>query len=249
MAEDAREDWLLQQVAMAFKAVTAVTPEKFNAFFRAEKTVGALDQFLNGGECNALFFYLDKATLSISMVPPKGGVSFLFAVKLEKKPVSPAGYRDEVIVGEMAKEALGNLARVTQDVFVPLLDSGKSTTGSEMVAKEAMESLNGFIANVQIMEGQVRGMTFLPLPPDKDMIDPAEEAPAAGAEAGALGMVANLPTGRTTMMAANSATGQKDRIHVLEGTLITWTKQARARPSAAAAQPVSRARAPSPSRG
>ena len=44
MAEDAREDWLLQQVAMAFKAVTAVTPEKFNAFFRAEKTVGALDQ-------------------------------------------------------------------------------------------------------------------------------------------------------------------------------------------------------------
>ena len=63
MAEDAREDWLLQQVAMAFKAVTAVTPEKFNAFFRAEKTVGALDQFLNGGECNALFFYLDKATL------------------------------------------------------------------------------------------------------------------------------------------------------------------------------------------
>ena len=74
MAEDAREDWLLQQVAMAFKAVTAVTPEKFNAFFRAEKTVGALDQFLNGGECNALFFYLDKATLSISMVPPKGGV-------------------------------------------------------------------------------------------------------------------------------------------------------------------------------
>ena len=138
---------------------------------------------------------------------------------------------------------------MTQDVFVPLLDSGKSTTGSEMVAKEAMESLNGFIANVQIMEGQVRGMTFLPLPPDKDMIDPAEEAPAAGAEAGALGMVANLPTGRTTMMAANSATGQKDRIHVLEGTLITWTKQARARPSAAAAQPVSRARAPSLSRG
>ena len=109
MAEDAREDWLLQQVAMAFKAVTAVTPEKFNAFFKAEKTVGALDQFLNGGECNALFFYLDKATLSISKdSPPKGGVSFLFAVKLEKKPVSPAGYRDEVIVGEMAKEALGN---------------------------------------------------------------------------------------------------------------------------------------------
>ena len=103
MAEDAREDWLLQQVAMAFKAVTAVTPEKFNAFFRAEKTVGALDQFLNGGECNALFFYLDKATLSISMVPPKGGVSFLFAVKIEKKPVTPDGYRDEVIVGEMAK--------------------------------------------------------------------------------------------------------------------------------------------------
>ena len=27
--------------------------------------------------------------------------------ELEKKPVSPAGYRDEVIVGEMAKEALG----------------------------------------------------------------------------------------------------------------------------------------------
>ena len=124
MAEDAREDWLLQQVAMAFKAVTAVTPEKFNAFFRAEKTVGALDQFLNGGECNALFFYLDKATLSISKdSPPKGGVSFLFAVKIEKKPVTPDGYRDEVIVGEMAKEALGNLARVTQDVFVPLLGS------------------------------------------------------------------------------------------------------------------------------
>ena len=93
-------------------------------------------------------------------------------------------------------------------------------------------------------------MTFLPLPPDKDMVDPADEAPAAAeGAAGALGMVANLPTGRTTMMAANSATGQKDRIHVLEGTLITWTKQARARPSAAAAQPVSRARAPSLSRG
>ena len=58
-------------------------------------------------------------------------------------------YRQDVLVGEMAKEALGHLARVAQEVFVPLLGSARSDW-SEMVAREAMEALNGFVANVQV---------------------------------------------------------------------------------------------------
>ena len=100
--------------------------------------------------------------------------------------------------------------------------------------------------HVQIMEGQVRGMTFLPLPPDKDMSDlgggagggerlPNDAASDGGGGGGGKNpnqnnhsVLAGLPVGRGTMMSAHSPSGQKDRIHVLEGTLITWTKQIKA---------------------
>ncbi|CAK0838245.1 unnamed protein product [Prorocentrum cordatum] len=73
---------------------------------------------------------------------------------------------------------------------------------SDLVAKDLMDKYHMFLANLHVTVGLMKGHTWLPLPPRDSL--PSTSAPAV---AGGL--------------------GHKDRVHVLEGAVITWTKQIR----------------------
>lgn len=68
---------------------------------------------------------------------------------------------------------------------------------TDLVSKDLMEKFNNYIAQVYVVMGLNKGKTMLPLPSHK----------LTGAES------------------ANDRTPDKDKAHVFEGSIITWTKQ------------------------
>jgi len=78
---------------------------------------------------------------------------------------------------------------------------------SDLISKDLMDKYWVFLANLHVTVGLMKGHTWLPQP-QKDA----------------------LPTGSSANSSAahgNSGMGSKDRLHVLEGAVITWTKQIR----------------------
>lgn len=101
-----------------------------------------------------------------------------------------------MLYGDLGDIPLEQLSAVAQEVFLPLLSNPRNQDGwPEVVTKEVLENMHKFIANVYVTIGQTKGKTLLPLPP------------ADGPE-----------TGDKTMR-------DKDRIHVLESAVVTWTRQ------------------------
>ena len=102
----------------------------------------------------------------------------------------------QVLYGDLSDVPLEQLSAIAQEVYLPLLSNPRNQDGwPEVVTKEVLENLHKFIANVYVTIGQTKGKTLLPLPP------------AEGAEAG------------------DKAMRDKDRIHVLESAVVTWTRQ------------------------
>ena len=94
-----------------------------------------------------------------------------------------------------------HLQQIIREVYTPLLDHPANQSGwGDVAAKEIMDNLNLLQSHVSIMLSQTEGKTCLPLPSAsaKDTKDGGEEQ----------------RPGST-----------KDRIHLLEGAVITWTRQ------------------------
>lgn len=101
-----------------------------------------------------------------------------------------------MLYGDLGDIPLEQLSAVAQEVYLPLLSNPRNQDGwPEVVTKEVLENMHKFIANVYVTIGQTKGKTLLPLPP------------ADGPD-----------TGDKTMR-------DKDRIHVLESAVVTWTRQ------------------------
>jgi len=121
-------------------------------------------------------------------------VRVVYLMKTKPAPVSSAAPADDIAVSDMTSEPLEHLERVLTEVYLPLLSNPSNQEGwGEVAAREVLDRLHVFLANVSITVGQTRGETCLPLPP----LDAS--------------------------MAAHM--GSKDRVHLLEGAVITWTKQ------------------------
>jgi len=76
-----------------------------------------------------------------------------------------------------------------------------------LVSKDLMEKFNNYIAQVYVIMGLTKGRTMLPLPNHKLM--------SGGSGSGASGEAGS----------GSDKTPDKDKAHVFEGSIITWTKQ------------------------
>ena len=120
----------------------------------------------------------------------------LFVKKRQGKLTSAADCEANVVFQDMIADPLEHLEKVVEEVYLPLLSNPNNQEGwGEVASKEIMDQMHGFLASVSITLGQTKGKTCLPLPP-------MEAASAEGV-----------------------SVDTKDRIHLLEGAVITWTKQ------------------------
>lgn len=164
-------------------------------------------EFLESSDVQAIFFREGKGSLELLDSPVQSGKAQLFyLVKINKNPVALEKIATEIVYGDVAANPLEHMALLAQSVFVPII--GSKQTGqawSELVAKEVRDGFEHFVANVQITQGHVQGLTCLPLPnttaggSDKDILHDDNDI--------------------------NNNPEHFHLIHVLESALITWTKQ------------------------
>jgi dynein heavy chain len=178
--------------------------EKFKKGFSSEENLKLIKQFFDEGQNMMLVFAGDSVTASLS--PPKKTSKNKMFVVLKNKPdqIKPKDMESQLVCGELGPEPLEHLEKVIEEVYMPVLSNTANQHGwGEVASKEIVEKLHSFLAQVSITLGQTRGKTCLPLPP----------MDSGGAEKSASGGIP--PT-------------SKDRIHLLEGAVITWTKQIKA---------------------
>jgi dynein heavy chain len=139
------------------------------------------------------------STSPTELSPGKPGRKVIYFLKRTATELTAANMAEHVLLGELSAEPLKHLQQIIHEVYMPVLSHPANQVGwGDVVTKEIMDKMHTFLANVSIMLSQTEGKTCLPLPP----VDGG---------------------GRRASVAA--AQSNKDRIHSLEGAVITWTKQ------------------------
>lgn len=181
-------------------------------FWNNESVYRTVYDFLENPEFQAVYIKESKGALEILDNPSQvGKVQLFYIVKLNKTQVSEAKIIHELVYGDISPNPLEHMAYFAQKVFQPLVDSrGTVQTWSETISKEVRDCFETFVANVQITQGHVKGLTCLPLPSDgKAAKDTKPQFTGSFASSGE----------------SSGGSDQYQNIHALEGALIIWTKQ------------------------
>ncbi|CAE7205816.1 ODA4, partial [Symbiodinium sp. KB8] len=147
------------------------------------------------GDQRTLVVFGDKVGIDTKLPKrlPKGRT--IYFLKQRAAPVDKDAPASSVTINDMGADPLLHLERLVRDVFLPLAANPANQVGwGEVVSREVLDRMHGFLANIAITVGHTKGETTLPLPPIE-----------AGAAAATLTI--------------------KDKVHLLEGAVVTWTKQ------------------------
>ena len=122
--------------------------------------------FLDIPEKQTLFFKESKGTIEVSEIPSKvSKVVLFYIVKLEQEMLSERHIGDEIVFGDLSSDPMENIAMMTEMVCHPIVESkGTVQIWTETITKEIRENIDFFLANIQITQGHIHGVTCLPLP-------------------------------------------------------------------------------------
>ena len=207
--DDNRIRFLYRQITRTFRSVGS---DKIDEIFKGGPTLGAIVNFLENPDNEAIFFREKQGGgLEVSEAPLMSTYKspVMYLVKLNGGRLSDK-IGQEIIYGDMPSDPLEHLSDVANGVYSPIVSSKMTSMAwSEVVAKDVRDNLEAFLANVQITQGQVRGVTCLPLPS------------SASADGGVA--IASAISSETKDGADIDLQGQI--VHALETAIIVWTKQ------------------------
>lgn len=199
--------------ALLFKRAEQM--EKYMAAAMAEEggCTRAVSQFFEDSEIRFCFFYPngEAASASCTELPTKKQMNKKIIVMHRLTPevdLTKDNIQNQTVFLELTKNILETLNIYCHSVYSStLMNPTNQLTWSELIRKDVMDKYHVFLAQLQVTSGLTKGQTLLPQPP-------RDSLPSGGASGGAGGAGGNL-------------IATKDRVHVLEGAVITWTKQIR----------------------
>ena len=187
-------------------AFRSVPSDKLNEFFNADYARRQLMEFVQNPEHTSLFFREQGKSIEVSDLPYRSqkGVTVFYMVKLTKSPLSEDAVASQLLYGDISADPMEHLATVAQRIYYPIVCNRETShLWSETIAKDVRDNFETFVANLQITQGHIRGVTCLPLPNpggakgESDIIEEKDK----------------------------SSSASQHQIHSLEGAIITWTKQ------------------------
>lgn len=131
-------------------------------------------------------------------MPSEGRKKAIYFIKQRSFKVEDDGNLSGLMMGDLPSDVLEHLSTVSHEVLYPVLMAGRAKD-PESINKEISDVFHKFLSQVYLTVGQTQGKTLLPLPPR----DPNQKE---GAE-------------------ARMVKTDKERVHVLESCVITWTHQ------------------------
>ena len=152
---DTRFTWMSRQVQNSFKNIKM---DKFVKFMQSESCMRQVYEFLDVAEVRLICFCESSGNVSVTIQHStkfdRG--NWIYLLKLEQGPIDPELIENQVMVGDMSSNPLKMLSRIVHGVYAPLLGNpANQEEWSEIVSKDVMDGLQGFLATLQITEGQV----------------------------------------------------------------------------------------------
>jgi hypothetical protein len=180
-------------------------------------------RFLDRPDVQAIFFKESRGSLEVSDMPSRSSLKnpVFYIVKLHGIRLTEGKISEEVIYGDIATDPLEHMALLAEDIYAPLVASKYTPLAwSETVSKDVKDNFDSFVANVQITQGHVRGVTCLPLPSTKRNNHNENDNGSANGGGGD-----DERLSEWTGDAYTNRRTQHSQIHTLESAIITWTKQ------------------------
>lgn len=208
---EARTLWTLNRL-MVLLGIRAEKADKFVSGFNTEETSArAIARFMDDPECPACYFAPTSESVSCTIDLPSAQQMRKKVVAMHRSSpevqISKENLAESVIIMEMTKNVMDLLNMYCQSVYLSTLTNPANQAGwSDLIAKDLMDKYHVFLASLHVTVGLMKGHTWLPHPP-RDALPTSGGMAAAGGGAG--------------------SSGGKDKVHVLEGAVITWTKQIR----------------------
>lgn len=200
-------DW----VAARCRSCLGVSEAQFSDGMADAQSVAVFGSFFTDVKLRLMFavhensghfsFMLHPPFTSSSVAPT---FSALYFVKLSQPSYSQFTEvdPDDVLVGTISSNVLDHMFTLSSEVIFPVLMNALSSDAvSETLSRDLTTSFHQFLSQSYITLGLSRGRTLLPLPP-KDSISAA-------------------------FVNDKAASKDKERIHLLESCVITWTRQIR----------------------
>ena len=190
-----------QRVAPCFPHVKK---DKIKKAFKLVPNMIAQKEFVENVDAKTLFFVGDTltATLKIPGELPENQ-KIVYFLKFGEEALSMENYTSIMLSGECVDDIVKHLQRVLGQVFVPLISNqANQDKWGEVASNDVSHNVHTFLANVSITLGQMGGTTALPMPPTGNS--------------------------KSTQQQQNSTQSNamfKDRVHLFESAVITWTKQ------------------------
>jgi dynein heavy chain len=131
-------------------------------------------------------------------MPCEGRKKAIYFIKQRSFRVEEDGNLSGLMMGDIPCDVLEHLSTVSHEVLYPVLMAGRAKD-PDSINKEISDVFHKFLSQVYLTVGQAQGKTLLPLPPR----DPNQRE----------GMDARM------------VKTDKERVHVLESCVVTWTQQ------------------------
>ena len=162
---DPRYAWVQSRVEAAFCNIAGA---KFEKAFETPETTACIEAFCTQSETRSLMFAGDGLAASTTLDAYKPGKSrALVFVKKEADELSaePAKIAAALFMVDLTGDPLTHLDTLLQQLYMPVLSNPAVNGGwGDVVAKQVVERLHGFISNVSIAVGHTEARTLLPLP-------------------------------------------------------------------------------------
>lgn len=117
-----------------------------------------------------------------------------------------------ILCSESTLHGWEELLNTVRHVYLPLVSASCLATGAGQEGKKFLDTYQRMLASVEATDGYVRGQTLLPLPPDAIL------SCIGGGTRSARG------TGMQRKASQKQLQGSRDRMHVLETSVVTWTR-------------------------
>lgn len=148
-----------------------------------------------------------NGNLQINKGPPKNyQYRSIYFLKKEKDTISEENMKTLITSGVLADDPIIILRQTIENVYIPLLTCVHNHGDyNDLTVKEYNNIIYNYLSDIQIMQGSINGRTCLPLPPDD--------------------IANNNNTNNPETSLISDEEYQKDRLHILEGVIIIWSRQ------------------------
>jgi dynein heavy chain len=169
-----------------------------------EATKAAIALFLNDKSCNYLFLFPtgDGVFTGVNELP---GLAMLKKKALvvhkarANEGLTNNNIGEQMVTFEFTRNVMELLNTFCHSIYLSTLSNPANQRGwSDLISKDLIDKYHVFLANLHVTVGLMSGKTLLPLPPKEATID---------------------------RQGSQAAASNKDRVHILESAVITWTKQ------------------------